>query len=314
MKPISVSILAVTGFAILAISCEDPGPFYRHDNAIQLNILLTGSLQNPAFSPDGDAIVFTRFRNGYNCEPADIFIYNLDNGDLHTLVMDGSGNVNLPGSCWNSNTRSIVFSSSREPHDEIFVIDDNGSPGDEMQVTSRSGYMAYEPSFSPDGDWIVYESHPVDVEDQGIIMKHRLDNSVAYQVLTGAGDDCRQPNWSPAGNYILFQKYEHRQWDIWIMNPDGSGKEKVTSGKGDKTDACFTPDGNYILYSCDFDIEYANIYRIPVTGDNPERITNYDGYDGAPSVSPDGSKLVFESYGGDPDDSDGTTIWIFNLN
>ena len=32
--------------------------------------------------------------------------------------------------------------------------------------------------------------------------------------------------------------------------------------------------------------------------------------DGATSVSPNQSKIAFESYGGDPDDSDGTGIWI----
>jgi len=32
----------------------------RQDGAIKLNIDLVGSLQNPAFSPDGNSIVFTR--------------------------------------------------------------------------------------------------------------------------------------------------------------------------------------------------------------------------------------------------------------
>ena len=314
IKSYSVYIPVFIGFIFLYLSCEKTESYERFDNAMKLEIPVSGSLQNPAFSPDGEVIVFTRFSNGYNIEPADIYTYNLNNGNLHLLVSDGSANVNLPGSCWNLKTESIVFSSSRDPHDEIFVIDDNGNPGDELQITSRSGYMAYEPSFSPDGDWIVYESHPVDVEGQGIIMKHKVDNSIKYLALTDAGDDCRQPNWSPSGNFILFQKYENNQWDIWIMNHDGSGKTKVTSGEGDKTDACFTHDGKFILYSSDFDLKYANIFKIPVNGGNPVRMTSYGGYDGAPSVSPDGSKLVFESYGGDPDDSEGTTIWISDIN
>jgi len=293
-------------------SCEDTDPesYLRHDDAIKLNIPISGSIQNPAFSPDGDAIVFTRFRNGYNQEPADIFIFNIENSKIDTLVMDGSANVNLPGSCWNSHNESIIFSSSRDPHDEIYLIDDNGRPGDEIKITERSDYMAYEPAFSPDGQWFVFESHPVDVENRGVIMKYKVDKSSAYQALTNEDDDCRQPNWSPSGNYILFQKYENKQWDIWIMKPDGSNKIMVTSGKGDKTDACFSNDGKFIIYSCDFDLEFANIYKISSEGGNPDRLSNYEGYDGAPSISSDESKLVFESYGGDPDDSDGTSIWM----
>ena len=58
------------------------------------------------------------------------------------------------------------------------------------------------------------------------------------------------------------------------------------------------------------ELEFANIYKTSVEGGSPVRFTNYEGYDGAPSISSDLSKLVFESYGGDPDDSDGTSIWI----
>jgi TolB protein len=311
----SICSFIILGIFLFYTSCKknDTESYPRHDDAGKLNISISGSLQNPAFSPNGDAIVFTRFRNGYNQEPADIMIFNLETGIVKTLIMDGSANINLPGSCWNSQNKSIVFSSSRDPHDEIYLIDDNGTPGGEIQITERSDYMAYEPTFSPDGEWIVFESHPLDVEDQGVIMKYKLDESLTYQELTNAADDCRQPNWSPSGGDILFQKYENGQWDIWIMKPDGSNKTKITSGDGDKTDACFTNDGEYIIYSCDSDLEFANIYKISIEGGSPERLTNYDGYDGAPSISSDGSKLVFESYGGDPDDSDGTSIWIVEI-
>ena len=155
-KEISVLMLLL----FLSAACDkddsdddsDPDSFLRHDDAELINIPLEGSLQNPAFSPDGKAIVFTRFRNGYNEEPADLFIYNFENSELTTLVSDGSANVNLPGSSWNSSTGKIVFSSSRDPHDEIDQISFDGSNGDETRITTRSDYMAYEPTFSPDGE------------------------------------------------------------------------------------------------------------------------------------------------------------------
>lgn len=218
--------------------------------------------------------------------------------------------TNLPGSCWNDSLGNITFSSSRDPHDEIYIIDENGSSGSETQVTSRSDKMGYEPSFSPDGKWIVFESHLLDQEGNGVITKYKLDGSSGFISLTPDNDDCRQPNWMPKGDSILYQKFNGNSWDIWIMKSDGTGKAQVTSGVGDKTDASFSPDGKWIVYSsCELDPDNANIFIIPVTGGNSIRVTNYKGYDGAPSWSPDGNYIAFESCPGDPDKSKGTQIY-----
>jgi TolB protein len=303
--------------SILAAGCQEDGEerstdgMQRYDSAMPLTIALDGSLQNGAWSPEAGSIVFTRFRDGYNQGPADIYTYTPESEMLHLLVSDGSANVNLPGSSWSRVAEAIVFSSSRGRHDEIYFIDDAGSPGDEEAITGRDNYMAYEPSFSPDGQWVVFESHPVDVETQGVITKYRLDHTVAYQALTDPAEDCRQPNWSPMGDMISYQRLAGGQWDIWVMNADGTGKRQVTTGPGDKTDASFSPDGQWIIYSSDQDIEYANLFVIPAQGGETIRVTDYDGYDGAPSWGSDG-RIVFESYAGDPDDSAGTTLWVID--
>jgi len=287
----------------------------RGDGAVLVDISKTGSLQNPAWSPEGKSLLFTRFRGGYNREPADLFIVNLETDVTRTLVSDGSGNINLPGSVWSPVTHKIVFASTRDPHDEIYIIDENGVTGDEIRITSRPNYVAYEPCFSPNGEWIAFESHVLDVEGNGIIYKCKINGEKPYQMLTGANDDCRQPNWSPGGDRILYQKRSGGRWDIWVMNTDGSNHEKITGGPGDKTDASFSPDGQWIVYSSDEGGEpFANLYVKPVNGGDSIKITHYDaGYDGAPSWSPGGDRIAFESYPGDPDYSSGTSIWIIDL-
>ncbi len=299
----------------LLISCGKETSFSekRDDLGVMLAIPLDGSLQNPAFSPDGQSIIFTFFVRGYNEEPAEIYKYSLADSVLTLLVKDGSANVNLPGSAWNGPTHTIVFSSSREPHDEIFLIPENGKPGDEIQLTNRPDRVAYEPSLSPDGEWVVFESHKPDVEGNGVITKYKVDGSSSYISLTDETDDCRQPNWSPTGERIVYQKLENGQWDLWVMDTEGSNKFRVTSGPGDKTDASFSGDGQYLIFSTDFELELANIYKIPVTGGEPERLTRFSGYDGAPSLSLDGMKLIFESCNDDPDRSTGTRLIVLDL-
>ena len=274
---------------------------------------MPGSIQNPAFSADGKKIVFTNFRKGYNKPPSDLYVYNLETKELKKLVADGSSNVNLRGACWNNSNKSIIFSSDREPHDEIFYIAENGTTGNEICITNRQDSVAYEPTFSPNGQWLVFESHKLDEEKNGVITIYKLDGTSNYINLTSIGEDCKQPNWSPAADKILYQKEENEQWDIWLMNIDGTDNKKITNFEGSKTDAMFSSDGESIIFSSDYDCELANIYKSSIFGGNQVRLTNYEGYDGAPSISPDGTKLIFESSTKDPDKSKGTSLWILNL-
>jgi len=286
----------------------------RDDGAYQIEIPSEGSLQNPAWAPDGQALLVTRFQNGYNREPADLLIVDLHSGEVRTLVSDGSGNVNLPGASWNGPTGQIAFSSTRDPHDEIYVIDAKSWPGEEVRITHRRDRMAYEPSLSPAGAWVVFESHELDIEGNGIITTYRLDGTAPYQMLTDPNGDCRQPNWSPAGDLIVYQSLAAGQWDIWVMSAEGMEHRQLTEGSGDKTDASFSPDGVWIIYSYqDPDEEGANLYIVPSSGGDPARVTEFDGYDGAASWSPDGNQIVFESCSGDPDGSAGTTIWMIDV-
>ncbi|MBN1997587.1 PD40 domain-containing protein, partial [candidate division KSB1 bacterium] len=281
----------------------------RQDGAVRVAVSVTGSLQNPAWSPDNSEMLFTRFINGYNREPSELYVYSFLTQTFRLLVSEGSGNVNLPGSAWNAATDYIVFSSSREPHDEIFRIPADGIPGQEVRVTNRSDKMAYEPSFSPDGLWVVFESHPLETAENGVIFKCHVDGT-GYQSLTATDDDCRQPNWSPAGGFIVYQRLQNGQWDLWLTDTGGAVHKKLTGGPGDKTDASFSPDGKWIVYSADNGaLPFANIFVIPARGGEAIRITNYNGYDGAPSWSPDGRFILFESCPGDPDDGPGTDIW-----
>ena len=178
-KNISLIILPfLSVFCLFSLSCRKFEKT-RDDGAVLIDIDEKGSHQNPAWSPDGQYIVFTKFKK-YNKEPAEIVRITLSGNTTTTLVSNGTGNVNLPGSCWNDSLGKIVFSSSREPHDEIYMITENGAAGSEEKITERTDKMAFEPSFSPDAAWIVFESHKTDEEGNGIITKYKT-SSKKYQ-------------------------------------------------------------------------------------------------------------------------------------
>jgi TolB protein len=213
--------------------------------------------------------------------------------------------VNLPGSCWAGNR--IVWAADVGP-DEVFTAKPDGTA--RKRVTNRGRLAAFEPSFSPDGKWIVFESHVYDADTPGELWKVRA-NGTGLQKLTDGSDD-RQPNWGPQGDVIVFQRFRNGQWDLWTMDSDGDGLRNITRTPNlSETDVSWSPSGEWLVFSGDGpNIDVASLFTIRFDGAERKRLTTARGfYDGAPSWSPNGRAIAFESRRGDPDGSAGTRIW-----
>ena len=310
-------LLALAGLGLLSClpapipPAGQPGET-RPDGAIRLSAPQPpASDQNPAFSPDGTRLLFTRFAEGYNDGPAGLYLLDLATLQITPLLMDpDADDVNLPGSSWNGPAGRIAFASDRQDTDEVWTMAAAG--GDLFRVT-RHGERLYfvEPSFSPDGQWIVFEVDPAAPEEQrqGSIWKVRADGSGLAQLTDGpaGGTDDRQPNWSPQGDGILFQRRTpgSDDWNLYTMAPDGSDVRQVTTAPSGDTDASWSPDGRWIVYSSDHGgLPVPNLFIIGAGGGAPIRVTHDDAHeDGAPSWSPDGKWIAFESREGQEEDT-----------
>jgi len=273
------------------------------------------SSQNPAFSTTGDTIIFTLFDEGYNCGPAALYL--MCPGEEPFLLLEDYDvdNVNLPGACWNGVVDKITFASDREDIDEIWTINSDGSAPFRVTHHLPPNYFT-EPSFSPDGEWIVFEEtqDTTEEEEYNSIWKIRADGTELTRLTNGpaGGTDDRQPNWSPIGDRILFQRHipGSDNWDIFTMAPDGSDIQQVTTDPSSDTDASWSPDGLWIVHSTDYGaLEHPSIFVISAAGGTPIRITNDpNSEDGAPSWSPDGNWIVFESHIASDEDSP-SALW-----
>jgi TolB protein len=309
--------IAVLAFLLVAAGKPSSAALaqQRTDGAVRLIEAPSGaSDQNPAFSPDGDRIIFTRFEEGYNDGPAGIFLLDLTSGDEDRLTRRADrDDVNLPGSSWNAASGRIAFASDREETDEVWTMDAEGDDPTRVTAGTMDG-PSIEPSFSPDGEWVVFEAHSFANEEQGSIWKARSDGSDLTQLTDGPeeGTDDRQPNWSPQGDRIVFQRRlaDEDNWDLYVMDPDGRDVEAVTSGPAGDTDASWSPDGQAIVYSSDAgELDEPSLFLVAVDGGEPVRLTCASGqYDGAPSWSPDGSTVAFESAPGVDDVP--TSLWL----
>jgi Tol biopolymer transport system component len=86
----------------------------------------------------------------------------------------------------------------------------------------------------------------------------------------------------------------HREYDLFVAKPDGSGLRALTNGDGYDAEATVCPVTGAIVFTStrDGDLE---LYTMERDGSNVKRITNRPGYDGGAFFSHDGTKLVFRS-------------------
>jgi Tol biopolymer transport system component len=121
--------------------------------------------------------------------------------------------------------------------------------------------------------------HPLDRHEPD----HRIP-SQRYEGMVGL-------SWMPDGR-LLFSSLEGVNWQLWVMNGDGSNRRQLTT-EGSNAWPCATPDGRAIVfYSTHHD--QLGVWRMDADGSNPRLLT--PAVDASHvAVTPDGRWVVFAS-------------------
>jgi tricorn protease len=82
--------------------------------------------------------------------------------------------------------------------------------------------------------------------------------------------------------------------DLWIANLDGTNVRRLTSDIGVESNPIFSPDGNTLAFSAQYDGN-TDVYTIPVSGGAPTRLTWHPGPDVVRGFTPDGKAVLFSS-------------------
>ena len=108
------------------------------------------------------------------------------------------------------------------------------------------------------------------------------------------------PNPSPDGTRIAFQSNRTGDWEIYVMNVDGSNLQQLTHSAGFDGAPIWSPDGNRIVFPSERDGD-PEIYIMRANGADQSRLTNTPGDDSHPHWFPDGSRIIFNSARTSPD-------------
>ncbi len=185
---------------------------------------------SPSISPDGRFVAFKRILKG----KYDIYIQNLEDQQIKRIT-----NINgdeIHGFCWNSDSRSILFSANLDGTFSLWKTDlERSEP-----IKIINGISINDPRISSGGKNLIY----TEILENSNIWKIDLNNPDRETLLIGSSAFFNQmPDISPDGKRILFQSSRTGNPSIWVCDSDGSNPTHI-AGYGEPF---WSPDGSEIL-------------------------------------------------------------------
>jgi Tol biopolymer transport system component/DNA-binding winged helix-turn-helix (wHTH) protein len=119
------------------------------------------------------------------------------------------------------------------------------------------------------------------------------DTDRAEQITTGTGklDGIYGVSWTPDGK-IVYASVASGNWDIWIMNADGTGQRQLTVDARSNYGPSVAADGRHIVFISNRAGGPFNVWRMDIDGKNQRQLTFGKGENFA-HISPDGKWVVY---------------------
>jgi dipeptidyl aminopeptidase/acylaminoacyl peptidase len=304
MSPLAI-LFAATAISAPALAAPATGP----------NRYLTGQdlfnmewASDPQISPDGKTIAYVRKSNDVMTDKArsTIWLVDVASGQQRPLLA-GSGSYFSPR--WSPDGARLAYVAAEGGNPQMFVRwMGSGESARITQLPDSPGSLAW----SPDGRRIAYSmfvpddgaklgSAPEKPEGAKWADPLEIIDAVTYRA-DGAG--------------YLKPGYDQIFW----VPADGGAPTQLTFGATNAGGpVSWTPDGRSILFSANLSKNWerepvnSEVYRISIDGGAPVALTDRQGPDAAPAVSPDGRHIAYVGFDDRQLGYQNTRLYVMNL-
>ena len=233
---------------------------------------------SPSWSPDATEIVFDSFRS--TGQPS-IHVMDAAGGDIRRISGTSCCERDFQPA-WSPDGQRIAFASTRDGDGEyeLYVMDAAGeilgSPAirltDDAAPEFGAGINDWQVTWSPDSSRLAFVSNrdPDDADICDLWVMDAADTDANgfgdnLTRLTFDGDsecEINSPAWSPTSDRIAFTSTRSFDYEVWVINADGTNPVNVTNFPGQDFGAGWSPDGTLITFVSGRDGDY-EIYSVP---------------------------------------------------
>lgn len=240
----------------------------------------TSAPEAAELDPGEGVLLFSHYPDG------DIGIMHADGSGMEILHDESAGaeiQDNRHAS-WSPDGKRISYTVDDYDQAEIWIMDRDG---ENQRLLFGEAATDSSHSWAPDGSAIAF------VSAENRIAVHDLAAHSSRLLTGGEMRSEKDPAWSPDGSQIAFCGQQGGNYDIYVINLDGSGLTRITSNADVDRYPTWSPDGGSIAFSSTRDGDHiADIFRIDLahggeeSGNTPVRLTSGDTLDIDPDWGP----------------------------
>lgn len=197
---------------------------------------------------------------------------------------------------------SILFRGEEGATDAIFIKRKGGEPKRISTLDARADH----PSWSPDGEFVIYQSELGGSFGIWTMRPDGSDNAMLFDSDAYDGN----PMWTAAGE-IIFMSEQSGKMQLWRMSAEGGEPKRLTNNKDAEYWHAVSKDGEWVAFSTARGATDGDLVLMNLNSGAQRILTTAPGWrsGGMPVFSPDGHWLYYTA----ADEEGRPEFWAQNL-